>query len=58
MNKTKEKKSGNLKDFILKVVLNQVHTISLGLKCLLKPGDIKQMDIHWDLKVMIVSDDV
>ena len=43
---------GSLKDFILRVVLNQVYIPYLGMKCLLNPGDNDQRVIHWDQKVM------
>ena len=54
LNKPGENNSGNLKDFILKVVLNQVYIPYLGMKCLLNPGDNDQKVIHWDQKVIFV----
>ena len=51
-NKPGGKKVGNIKDFILKVVLNQVYIPILGLKSLLNPEDNVQKEFHWDHKVI------
>ena len=48
-------KCGNVKDFTLKVVLNQVYTPFLGMKCLLNPLDNEQKDIHWDHKLFFFN---
>ena len=48
-------KIGNLNDFVLKVVLNQVYIPFLGWKCLMNPDDKQLQEVHWDLKVMFVS---
>ena len=54
LNKPVENNSGKLKDFILKVVLNQFYIPFLGMKCLLDQEDNILKDIHWDVKVMSV----
>ena len=48
-------KIGNLNDFVLKVVLNQVYIPFLGWRCLMNPDDKQLQEVHWDLKVMFVS---
>ena len=56
LNKPGGKKgSGSLKDFLLKVVLNQCYIPYLGWMCLMNPEDNKLKDFHWDLKVILVA---
>ena len=54
LNKPVGKKCGNLKDFIIRVVLNQVYIPFHAMRCLLNPEDNDLKDIHWDMKVMFV----
>ena len=51
LNKPEGYKGGDIKDFILKVLLNQVYIPYLGMKSLLNPDDIDQKEYHWNLKV-------